>query len=308
MVACDGERVVSVDHRLKVFTTGPLSEIKRPLNHPLFQPRYLHDAPFDQEILGSKLSYLGVEEVAGVPCDVILAEANAPPFNKQKLFIGKEDALLRRCHTTIEFKTSAGGGGMHGSVTFSVKNLTTKPEISKDLFHQQCPDGYEIKPIEAPKPQQRNASGLISVGQAAPNWELKTADGKMITLESLRGNVVVLDFWATWCGPCRMAMPGLQKLHEHFKDKPVKVLGVNCRERNRKANPATFAKSQGLTYTQLLNGNAVASAYGVRGIPCLFVIGKDGKVLRAVAGFNPMMEVEIGALIEKQLAQQKKTP
>ncbi|MFH1419250.1 MAG: redoxin domain-containing protein [Planctomycetota bacterium] len=302
----DGERVYSVDHRRKVFTTGVLAEIGGQVSHPLFQPRYLHDSPFAEEINASKLSYLGVEVVADVPCDVVLAETGGARPSTLKLFLGKDDALLRRCETTARPGDPTGQAGMSSRITFTVKNLIPNPEIAKDAFRPRCPDGYENKPFEARKPQQRDASGLLSVGQTAPIWELETTDGKTITLESLRGNVVVMDFWATWCGPCRMAMPGLQKLHERFKGQPVKVFGVNCRERSRNADPAAFAKSLGLTYTQLLNGNAVAGAYGVRGIPCLYVIGKDGKILRAVAGFSPRMEAELGALIEQHTGPQQK--
>ncbi len=66
---------------------------------------------------------------------------------------------------------------------------------------------------------------------------MKDPAGKSVSLKSLRGKIVLLDFWATWCGPCRMAMPGLQKLHDRYKDKPVAIYGVNCRERRPDANP-----------------------------------------------------------------------
>src|SRR5258708_34172469 len=68
---------------------------------------------------------------------------------------------------------------------------------------------------------------LLAVGATAPDWELSDADGKLQTLAQYRGKVVVLDFWATWCGPCTKVMPQIQKLHEKNKDKGVAVFCVS---------------------------------------------------------------------------------
>src|SRR5947199_8917493 len=73
---------------------------------------------------------------------------------------------------------------------------------------------------------------LLAVGATAPDWELSDADGKLQTLAQYRGKIVVLDFWATWCGPCAEVMPQMQKLHEKYKDRGVTVFGVSSWEKN----------------------------------------------------------------------------
>src|SRR6185295_12150671 len=131
---------------------------------------------------------------------------------------------------------------------------------------------------------------------------LRSSDGRDVSLISLRGRVVMLDFWATWCGPCKMAMPGVQKIHDHFKGKPVDVFGANCWERGGAERALQFVKDKGYTYPQLLAADKVASAYGVRGIPAFFVIGPDGKFLHMASGFNPSADEQIISIIEQALA------
>jgi thiol-disulfide isomerase/thioredoxin len=139
------------------------------------------------------------------------------------------------------------------------------------------------------------------VGSEAPGWTLRSADGQEVSLGKLRGKVVLLDFWATWCGPCRQAMPALQRLHERYKDKPVAIFAVNCWERSPQVDPAGFLKQSGYTYPVLLNANDVAQAYKVTGIPTFYLIGTDGKILLASSGVSADAERQIEALIEQAL-------
>lgn len=86
-----------------------------------------------------------------------------------------------------------------------------------------------------------------------------------------------MDFWGTWCPPCRMAMPAIQKVHEKFKGKPVVVLGLNFEQR-ASADPAAFMKTNGYTYELLLKADSILDDYQVEAFPTLIVIGMDGKV------------------------------
>jgi peroxiredoxin len=162
----------------------------------------------------------------------------------------------------------------------------------------------EKKP-EAARPQQkreRAESKGPKVGDMAPDWSLADRDGKTVKLSDLRGNVVVLDFWATWCGPCIRAMPSVQAMHERFSGQNVKVFGVNTWERDPKANPAKFMDDKKLTYGLLLKGDDVAKQYGVTGIPAFFIIGVDGKVIHTAVGFNPNEKEKMNKIIEEHLA------
>ena len=292
----DGENVYSLDGQMKTFTSGRPNKTGIRVSNRLLPPRYLEVEPFKDVIESRTAQYEGQKTVEGVACSVIGVTFKGSWNQVSRLYLGKDDFLLRRMERAVSIPTGPGRPPKTGTIVFAATSLNTKPKLDNVSFKLECPEGFEKK--EFASPQQPGQSGLLPVGSDAPNWELKTPDGRTVTLKGLRGKVVVLDFWATWCGPCKMAMPGLQKLHDRFKGKPVAIYGVNCRERRRNADPMAYIKTKGFTYPQLLNGDAVANAYRVGGIPCFYIIGPDGKILDAHAGFNPRMDELAGRIIE----------
>lgn len=137
---------------------------------------------------------------------------------------------------------------------------------------------------------KRRSAG--SVGADAPDFSLVDLDGKSVKLSDLRGKVVVLDFWATWCGPCIMSFPGMKLSMDKFKDNPnVKFLFVNTYERvsadQWKSTVSTFVKQRGFTsFPVILDvGGEVAGSYGVNGIPAKFCIDKEGKIKFKSTGY-----------------------
>ena len=117
-------------------------------------------------------------------------------------------------------------------------------------------------------------------------------------LEDYRGKVVVMDFWATWCPPCKAAMPGLQALHEKYKDRDVVVLGMNCMERG---DPVGYMRSNNYTYGLVTGADNFAQQYGVRGIPTFVVIGVDGQIIHQASGFSPANEHALEQAIANHL-------
>jgi thiol-disulfide isomerase/thioredoxin len=170
----------------------------------------------------------------------------------------------------------------HVVSTLTLSNLDTAPAFAISDFQLTRPEGFADIQLKPPQP-------LLASGTTAPDWQLQTPDGAAVRLADLRGNVVLLDFWATWCGPCKIAMPGIQKLHEHFEGRPVKVIGINCQEID--GDPAVYMAEQKYTYTLLLNGDRVSNDYNVLGLPTVYVIDAAGRI--AYTG--------IGAGFEKQL-------
>ena len=133
-----------------------------------------------------------------------------------------------------------------------------------------------------------------------PDWTLARPDGTKLTLSSLKGQVVVLDFWATWCGPCRLAMPGIEKLHKQFGagKQGVRFIGVNAWEQDDTNKLAlNYMKSQGFTYDLVLNADEVAQKYGIEGIPTLLVIDKKGVVREVKVGYDPQLESSLGKAV-----------
>ncbi len=143
-------------------------------------------------------------------------------------------------------------------------------------------------------------AGTLSIGSAAPEWELKNEKGETVSLKSLRGKVVLMDFWATWCGPCRQSMPRIQKIHERFAGKPVAVYGINCWEDSME-KAKEYMKEKKYSYGLLLDGDQVATKYKVKGIPTFYLIGADGKILYSTSGFSADEEEELIKEIEKAL-------
>jgi peroxiredoxin len=138
-------------------------------------------------------------------------------------------------------------------------------------------------------------------GKPAPDFTLNDLADKPVHLADLKGSVVVLDFWATWCGPCREGLPHLDKINSDFAARGVKAFAVNLKEPKDKAQ--AFLAEQNLSLAVLLDEQgAAAEKFGVAGIPHTVVIGKDGVIRRVFVGFNPETgEAELRKSIEAAL-------
>ena len=134
----------------------------------------------------------------------------------------------------------------------------------------------------APASEEGNpATGRPVVGSLAPDFTLTDLDGNSVRLQDLRGQVVFLNFWATWCPPCRAEMPDIEALHRKYRDRGVVVLGVDLRE--SESGVRAYVEGGGYTWTFLIDTTGqVAAAYRVSAIPTSFFIDKEGTI-RAVA-------------------------
>jgi thiol-disulfide isomerase/thioredoxin len=289
-LAREGASITIADHAQRIYIKreGADANWLMLAAHSLLVPELGAGQPLSRELSEGKLEVVGTETIGGVACDQI--RVGFPNGDETTWAIARTDHLPRRVQRKVTQPAQ-------GTITTTITKIEPAGSLPADAFAIAKPEGFQ-EPIA---PDRARGNGPIAAGSEAPDFTLKTPEGQEVSLKALRGKVVLLDFWATWCGPCRMAMPGVQKLHDKYKDKPVAVFGVNCRERG-KVDPADWMRKNGFTYPLLLNGNEVASKYKVSGIPMFCLIGPDGKVLMSAAGFSQQMEQELDRKIEAALA------
>jgi len=121
------------------------------------------------------------------------------------------------------------------------------------------------------------------VGAPAPDFALTALDGSTVTLSDLQGKVIILNFWATWCGPCRLEMPLLQAAHSTHKDQGLVILAINLSEPI--ADVMDYTDELGLKFTILIDTDeSIFDFYRVRGYPTSYVVNRDGFVVQELAG------------------------
>lgn len=139
----------------------------------------------------------------------------------------------------------------------------------------------QLAAMKAQEEQMARLDNLIPVGSEAPDFTQPTPDGKQLSLSSLRGKVVLIDFWASWCKPCRMENPNVKRVYDQYKAKGFEILGVSL-DREKGAWTQAIAQD-GLPWKHVSDlafwNNAAAQQYGVSSIPYTVLVDKDGKVL-----------------------------
>lgn len=139
----------------------------------------------------------------------------------------------------------------------------------------------------------------LKVGDLPPNIVSKDINGENFDLRKMKNKVVLIDFWATWCGPCRKALPEMKELHEKYASKGLEIVGISA-DRN-KETLENFIKKEEMGWRQIFEGGSSDqpsyNKYGVNGIPHVFLIGKKGKI---IAQGHPM-NLNLDALIKKEL-------
>lgn len=126
----------------------------------------------------------------------------------------------------------------------------------------------------------------------APNFSLKNASGQAVELAKLHGKVVVVNFWATWCGPCRAEIPGMIEVYQKYRGKGLEIVGISV---DRDGWPAInqFVKKLNITYPVVLGNGDVVDAYGgIDAIPTTFFVDRNGRVLQRHVGYMSKDEFE----------------
>lgn len=142
--------------------------------------------------------------------------------------------------------------------------------------------------------------GVDSGGRAEPTYDVATLDGDRLSPASLRGNVVLVNFWATWCGPCRVEMPLLERMYLRHRDEGFELVGFSV-DRGRSDGVREFLRERGVTYPVAIVGPDVERSFGgIRGYPTSFLIDRQGVVRNVVIG--PLAPATLELAVRRLLA------
>jgi thiol-disulfide isomerase/thioredoxin len=155
------------------------------------------------------------------------------------------------------------------------------------------------QPKVSPSVAAESTDMAPEVGKLAPTFSLATPEGAPVSLASLRGQVVLVNFWATWCPPCRAEMPAIEAAYERYGGQGFTVVAVTANE--QPANVTDFFNSRGLSFPALLDDGRVHAAYRASGLPSSFFIDRQG-VVRAVYR-GAMSDAVITSEVERLLAE-----
>jgi len=162
---------------------------------------------------------------------------------------------------------------------------------------------YDTPKSEIPK-NNFNATGESDLGNdPAPDFSLYTLDGEEVKLSDYFGKIVILDFWATWCPPCRKSIPDLISIQNEYKDDLV-IIGISLDQPSSQGELQPFIESYGINYPVVLGTNQVVAAYGnIQAVPTSFIIDQEGNIINKHVGLVPKSTLveEINALLKRKI-------
>ena len=280
------EKVVKVVRSPSPYVTGSLLGAVGTLG----VVQFTEEQPFKEIIArGERIEHEGTRSVHGVECHVVAVASTVehPAFGKRtfltRWLIGVADRLPR----------GREGGGSRNTLRI----LRVNGPLAESAFVFQPQRGFGERLVAGVEPRRK---GLLPAGTLAPEWRLPDAQGREHSLSDYKGKLVLLDFWGTWCVPCRVTMPGIQSIHERFRNRGVAVLGVAVGG-DEAGDPAAYMRAHRFTYGLLLKGDEVAAQYNIMVLPGLYLIGDDGRIIHAEYGYREGAKDELTRMIDGYL-------
>ena len=285
------EKIKSFAHNYKFYT---------PLTHKESVP-----IPNDSNLADTQRLYslIGIEHVNGAECYHIQikilpsAEEDDPMKTLRQeydFWINKDDFIPVQYDVTFDLV-------MNNDTMYQYeRTILTKYELNvlKDeriLTMNAIPKVYKLKdyvPYKRPE--------LLPLDTTAPHWELLSLHDEKVSLDSLKGKLVLVDFFYKSCYPCMLALPSLQALNEKYKDQGLEVIGIDPYD-SKENGLEEFLAKRNVSYTVLLGGKDAALEYRVSAYPTMFLIDRSGKIIFIQVGYGDETEKTLEDLIIKNL-------
>ena len=170
---------------------------------------------------------------------------------------------------------------------------TKQPEATpaKQTIKQTATETAKVTKAVAKQTEQAVKQQFVSMG-IAPDFELPKLDGSPVKLSDMKGKIVIIDFWATWCPPCRQMIPELKKVYNEYNNKGVEILAISLDEGGTQA-VQSFVESANINYTVLLGSRDVSKKFGqVNAIPTSFIVDREGNIRDKHIGFRDAEDME----------------
>lgn len=256
-------------------------------------PFFCNKNPFSIHAEDS-LTFLGERKVYQQLCNLVRIERKG---GTSLVYIDK--------HTKLPVKIENLSNDNTGSTLFAFKNLTTdfKPDSSLFVIAEtgnQHPKNSSVAKQSSSrmKPEDQH---LLQHGVRAPDWQLKTTTGHSRKLSDYKGKLILLDFFASWCVPCKLYTPLLTELHAKYKDSGLVILGMNYMETK---TAKTIAAKQAWNTEVIANAEKIAEKYKVYSIPVIYLINRKGVIILSLSGHDEHAESKVREAVKSYLSKQ----
>lgn len=276
---------------------GPISSAKSMMIlHPMFcgspiNTFFAGSAGYDQLVdkTAGPVKVLGEKKLPNGKTGHEVAFNSAAKYGLVKVTIGDDDHLVYamsydNAGTLADMSKMLGGKDGSGP-KFKMDTVETydghevDAVVAAKVFDTTLPAGLTKPPTPASSEQPP-----VPIGKPAPDFEVVSLDGKKAKLSSFRGKVVLIDAWATWCGPCKEGLPVTQKLHNQFKDKGLVVMAISDED----PQPVSaFVKENKYTFPTYTEDGSMRRAYGISAIPTLIIVDTKGNLASYSVGLEP---------------------
>lgn len=282
----NGDQIKVLDNTNKVLKTGSASKGSGYLMsyawYAVFK-EFLMPNPMAMNFQNTTLAYEGLKKVNGVDCHLV---SLVNPWGDRNIwYFGKND------HQVHGQKVENNNPGTEGGFEFIMTSSKVNQAINPKVFDLS---GKEVKVVD-------EDARSITPGNTTPEWTLSNSVNVAVTHRQLKGKIVLLDFWASWCSPCWQIMPVIDKIKTDYKQKNVVVYGVNVWE-NPKIDINAYLDKKGLNGYELLfdKDASVAKNFKIGTLPFVVLIDEAGKILYVNDGRDASMDNNIRALLDNR--------